>query len=440
MKITIIGAGSSYTPELIEGIINNNKHLNLTEVCLHDIELGREKLEIIFDLTKRMFEKSGQNVLITKTLDQIEAVADASFVVCQLRVGGLDTRILDETIPIKYNMLGQETNGFGGMFKALRTIPVILGIVENVKKYSKPDAWIINFSNPAGIVTEAVHRHGQFSNFVGVCNCSIHSEMIIAQYLDCKREDFLIEWVGLNHLAFGRSVTKDGNDITDDVISAFVNPDYAEKFTMRNVPPIQYEPNYIKSLRLIPSAYYRYIVKYDEMIREEVLCAKDNASRAQVVKEVERTLFEKYKDPNLNVKPQELELRGGAYYSKVAIEVLTALAGGPEIIHTVNYPNDGTITNYPKGYVLEVSAEIKKSSVKQLASITEVPPAISGLISLVKNYELQVIKAALSGDYKDGLIASNISVYCRDDILNKQIYDEMLEAHKQYLPNFFKGK
>ncbi|MGL4951565.1 MAG: hypothetical protein ACRC4L_01120 [Mycoplasma sp.] len=440
MKITIIGAGSSYTPELMEGIINNLQHLPIKELCLHDVELGKEKLEIITSLTKRMFDKVGYSLNITKTLNQIEAITDADFVICQLRVGGLDTRIIDEKTPIKYDMLGQETNGFGGMFKALRTIPVILEIVENVKKYSKKDAWIINFSNPSGIVTEAVHRHTDFKNFVGVCNCSIHSEMVIAQYLECKREDFLVEWIGLNHLGFGTKLTKDGKDLTKEVVSAFVNPEYTEKFTMRNVPPIQYEPTYIKAVNLIPSAYYRYFIKYNEMIKEEVLSAKENNSRSEFVKTVEKKLFEKYSDPNLNVKPVELEQRGGAYYSKVAIEVLVGLAGGPEIIHTVNYPNDGTVMNYPKGQVLEISSKISKSKVEQLPSIKEIPSPITGLISYVKNYELQVIKAAMSGNYNDGLIACNISPFCRDDILNKIIYDEMLELHKQYLPLFFGNK
>lgn len=438
MKITIIGAGSSYTPELIEGIINNFNYLKLKTLCLNDVQLGNKKLNIIYDLTLRMFKNKNIKIELIKTLDQDEAIKDANFIITQLRVGGLDTRIIDETIPIKYNMLGQETNGFGGMFKAFRTIPVILDIVNKVEKLAKPNAWIINFSNPAGIVTEAINQKTNFKRFVGVCNCAIHLEMVIAQYLNTERENFEVDWVGLNHLLFGQRVIYNNKNIISEIVSAMVDPKQAEKFTMRNIPPIPYEPTFLKALNLIPVPYYRYFIKYDEMIKEEVLAAKQNNSRAQFVKEVEQKLFIKYDDKSLVEKPKELELRGGAFYSKVAVEVLTALAGGPSATHAVNFANNGNVTNFPKGLVLEISSEITKSHVEQVKSITTIPNPVLGLIWLTKNYELQVIKAAITGEYNDALLAANMSPFTRDDKLNKDILDEMLELHKQYLPNFFK--
>lgn len=441
MKLTIIGAGSSYTPELIEGIINNQKHLNLTELYMNDVELGRHKLDVIFDLTKRMLKKAGlEKVKVVKSLDKIQCIKDADFIVTQIRVGGLDTRIIDERVPIKYNFLGQETNGFGGMFKAMRTIPVIFDIVDKVKKHAKPNAWIINFSNPAGVVTEAVHKYKDFKRFVGVCNCEIHLEMMIAQYLNTQREQLVMDWVGLNHLAFGNNVHFEGKEITKKVVEALTDEAQVDKFTMRNVPPIPYEPNFLRALNLIPVPYYRYFVKYDEMIAEEVMKAKKNNSRAEFVKEVEKQLFEKYSDPELDVKPKELELRGGAFYSKVAIEVLTALAGGPESRHAVNYPNNGTVKNFPKDRVIEISSIISKDSIKQVDTVKNIPDPVFGLVVLVKNYELKVIEAAISGDYETALLAANISPFTRNDIVNKQVLDEMLEAHKKYLPKFFNEK
>lgn len=439
MKITIIGAGSSYTPELIEGLINNYQHLKFDQLVLYDVKLGEHKLHVIHDLTKRMFSKALINVDVIATFDKIQALKNANYIIIQLRVGGLDTRVIDETIPIKYNMLGQETNGFGGMFKALRTIPVILDLVDEIKKHADNNVWVINFSNPAGIVTEAVHSQKHFTQFVGVCNCAIHLEMVMAQYLNTEREQIRVDWVGLNHLVFGNNIRFNKRDVTKEIVSAFVNPEYADKFTMRNVPPIPYEPEYIKALNLIPCPYYRYFIKYDEMIKEEVMSVAQDNSRAQFVKQVEKNLFLKYEEPDLVSKPKELESRGGAFYSKVAIEVLVALAGGPEVIHAVNYPNNGNVLNFPKGQVLEISAHITKNKVTQMPNISALPKPLYGLITLVKNYELQVIQAAITGNYEDGLIAANISPFCRDDKLNKQIYDEMLNAHKQYLPLFFKN-
>lgn len=209
---------------------------------------------------------------------------------------------------------------------------------------------------------------------------------------------------------------------------------------MRNIPPIPYEPTYIKAINLIPVPYYRYYIQYNLMIEEEVIAAKANNTRADFVKSVEAELFKKYENLQLNEKPQELEKRGGAYYSKVAIEVLTALAGGPDVVHAVNYPNNGTVKNYPVGQVLEISSHITKGKVAQSSTITSIPTPVVGLINLVKNYELQVIEAAVSGDYEKGLIAANMSAFCRDDNANKAIYDEMLEAHKKYLPLFFRNK
>ena len=440
MKITIIGAGSSYTPELMEGLINNYKYLEFDELCLTDVKFGEKKLSIIYELTKRMFKKKNINIKITKTLDQIKAIKNANFIVIQLRVGGLETRIIDETIPLKYGLLGQETNGFGGMFKAFRTIPVIFDLIDKIKKYAAKDVWVINFSNPAGIVTEAVHKYKKFKNFVGVCNVPIHLEMMFADCYKVDKKKVFIDWIGLNHFVFGIKVKLNNKDITSDAVKSYIDPKKVKSFTMRNVPPIPWEPNFVKSLNMILCPYFRYFVKYNEIIEQETEELKHNNLRSEIVKKAEETLFEKYKDINLDEKPKELEMRGGAFYSKVAIEVLTALAGGPSVIHAVDYPNDGTITNYPKGDVIEVSSKIEKNKITQLKSIKKIPETIYGSIINLKNYQDIVIKAAINGDYGLGLIAANISPFSRDDNKNKIVYDELMKAHKKYLPTFNKKK
>lgn len=436
MKITIIGAGSSYTPELIEGLINNYQYLNFKKLCLHDLASSEYKFNTIFELTKRMFLKANIDLEVYKEYDKKQAVQYSDFIIIQLRVGLLEARINDERIPIKYGMLGQETNGMGGMFKAFRTIPVIFDFVDLVKKYA-PNAWIINFSNPAGIVTEAVHRYKHYKRFVGVCNVPIHLEMLFAQYYNLDRKDLQFNWIGLNHFVFGSKLYINNLDKTQEAIDAILEPENTEKFTMRNVAPIPWEPNFIKALNLIPCPYFRYFVKYDEMLNHMLEDYNNHEIRAEKVKEVEEKLFKLYENKELTEKPKELEFRGGAFYSTVAIEVLTALAGGPEVNHAVDYPNDGTILNYPKNWVIEVSSHISKNNIKQFSSITFIPKNIYGMVMNLKNYELIVIEAAISGNYALGLLAANLSPFSRSETINKKMYDEMLEVNKNYLPNFF---
>lgn len=437
MKITIIGAGSSYTPELIEGLINNYKYLNFTELCLHDLPTSEYKFNTIYEFTKRMFIKQNIKINVTKVYDKIDAIKNSSFVIIQLRVGLLEARINDELIPIKYGMLGQETNGIGGMFKAFRTIPVIFEIVDLVKKYA-PKAWIINFSNPAGIVTEAVHSYKKFKRFVGVCNVAVHLEMLFAQFYNIDCTKISINWIGLNHFIFGTKVLVNNIDKTQESITAFVDPKNVEGFTMRNVLPIPWEPYFVKSLNLIPCPYFRYFVKYQDMVSHMVDDYKKNSLRSQQVKETETKLFKLYENVDLKDKPKELEWRGGAFYSKIAIEVLTALYGGPKKIHAVNYPNNGTIKNFPKSSVLEVSSLISKNKIKQLKEIKYIPKKVEGMIINLKKYENIVIDAAINGDYELGLVATNVSPFSRSDVINKKMYDELLEINREYLPNFFK--
>ncbi len=429
IKIVTIGGGSSYTPELVEGFIKRYDRLPIDELWLVDIEDGKEKVEIVGNLAQRMFEKAGLKTKVHITLDRAEALKGATFVTTQLRVGQLQARKLDERIPNSYGFLGQETNHAGGMFKALRTIPVVLDIVKDVEKYC-PDAFIINFTNPAGIVSEAVNRYTDFKRFIGVCNVPIHINMDLAKMFEVNPEAVTTDFLGLNHMVFGQKVYVNGEDRTSDAIEKLL----AANVSMKNVHDIPWDETFIRELGLIPCPYHRYFYKRDEMIKGQLKEFDKNITRAEQVMEYERTLFEKYKDVNLAEKPQELENRGGAYYSDVACDVLASIYNNENKIHTVNIKNNGHVKNLEADDTIEITCRINRNGAIPLEHINYIPREVKGIYELYKSYELKVCEAAIEGSYEKGLLALNLSPFTQDDLKNKQMYDEMLKAHAKYIP------
>ncbi|MDU9053250.1 MAG: 6-phospho-beta-glucosidase, partial [Clostridioides difficile] len=230
LKIVTIGGGSSYTPELVEGFINRYEELPVKELWLVDIEAGKEKLEIVGNLAKRMVKKAGVDMKINLTLDRREALRDADFVTTQLRVGLLDARIKDETIPLSHGVMGQETNGAGGLFKALRTIPVIFDIIKDVEELC-PNAWMVNFTNPTGIITEAVFKYTNFRRYIGLCNVPIHLKNDVAKLFNVESDRISMDFAGLNHMVYGLNVSLDGEDVTKEAIDKFVKAD----ISMQNI-------------------------------------------------------------------------------------------------------------------------------------------------------------------------------------------------------------
>ncbi|MTN16385.1 6-phospho-beta-glucosidase, partial [Turicibacter sanguinis] len=320
LKIVTIGGGSSYTPELVEGFIKRYDELPVKELWLVDIEQGKHKLETVGNLAKRMVKKAGVDMEIHLTLDRKKALKDADFVTTQLRVGLLEARIKDESIPLSHGVIGQETNGAGGLFKALRTVPVILDIIKDVEELC-PKAWIINFTNPTGIITEAVFRYTNFKNYIGLCNVPIGMKNGIAKLFDVENERIQMDFAGLNHMVYGLNVSLDGNDITNEAIDKFVH----SKLSMQNIKAIEFNADFIKNLGLIPCPYHRYYYKTKEMLDEELTEFSKGKSRGQVVKELEDQLFELYKDENLDIKPPQLEKRGGAFYSDAACNLISSI-------------------------------------------------------------------------------------------------------------------
>lgn len=435
LKVVTIGGGSSYTPELIDGFIKRYDELPVTDYYLVDIEKGKEKLEIVGNLARRMVEKAGLPMKIHLTTDREEALKDADFVTTQLRVGLLDARINDEKIPLKYNVLGQETTGPGGFMKAQRTIPVLLDICRDMERLC-PDAWLINFTNPAGIVTEAIKKHSN-TKTIGICSGANSMMMDIAKAYDAKKEDIYARIIGLNHLIFADKIFLKGNDVTDDFI---------EKLTLglgsnslKNIPNIGFSEKFTKALHMYPISYLKYFFLNREMVEIAKKDEAEKGTRGEQTKEIEKNLFELYKDENLSVKPKELESRGGAYYSDTACSIISSIYNNKKEIHVVNTTNNGTVSDLPENAVIETNAMIDKDGAHPLV-YGKLPAKIRGLIQSVKAYEELTVEAAITGDYNTALLALSIHPLVPSADIAESILNELLEVNKEYLPQYFTKK
>lgn len=435
LKIVTIGGGSSYTPELVDGFIKRYEQLPVTELWLVDIEEGKEKLRIVTELAKRMVKKANLPIKIYSTLNADEALVDADFVTTQFRVGLLDARIKDERIPLSHGMIGQETNGAGGMFKAFRTIPVILDLIDKMKKYC-PNAWLINFTNPAGIVTEAILRYTDFKKVVGLCNVPITMHMGIARLLGLEQERIRLEISGLNHHVFVTDTFLDGVSIQDKVVEKYCNLKDDEVVTMKNIMANKWSPAIIRSLNAIPCPYFNYYFFTKEVLEQQLKDYEAGKVRGQAVLEIENELFKLYEDESLDVKPKQLEQRGGAHYSDAACNLIASIYTNKCDIQYVNCQNRGAVTNLPYDSAIEVAAVITKDGPKPIA-IGELAYTISGTIQMIKSFERMVCEAAVKGDRDLAVAALNLNPLVTSDPLANVIVDELLEAHRKYLPQFF---
>lgn len=432
LKIAVIGGGSSYTPELIDGFIRRAGELPVAEICLVDIPIGQDKVEIVAGLARRMLQRVKLKSKVTVSFDRKKALLGADFVVTQFRVGGLDARARDERFPLKYGVLGQETTGPGGFTKALRTIPVILDICQDMADIC-PDAWLINFTNPAGLITESVLRYTQIK-CIGLCNVPIHMKMTIAKLLDAAADDVFIDFVGLNHLVWGRRVWLKGMDVTARVLAMMQD---GAALTMKNIPDLKWDGDFLQALGMVPCPYHRYYYMTDALLAEEQAAAAPGGAgtRAEVVKTVEARLFELYKDPQLAEKPAELEKRGGAYYSDAAVSLISAIYNDKREIHTVNTINRGTISGLPADCVIETNCVISKNGALPL-TVGELPPELFGLVQHVKAYEMLAIEAGVHGDRSKALQALVNHPLVPSVGVAKQLLADLLLLNAAYLPQF----
>jgi len=429
LKLAVIGGGSTYTPELIEGIIKNHERFPVKKLVMVDIPEGRHKLAVVGALAQRMVKKSGLPIQVDLTFDREEALYGADFVSTQLRVGLLKARALDESIPLKYDMIGQETTGPGGMMKALRTIPVMLDIAKDMKRLC-PDAWLLNFTNPSGMVTEALNKYADIRT-VGLCNSPIGMVKWLCQTYDVDESRINCEFTGLNHLHYVTKIEIDGEDKLSELIGR------RESYAAKNVPEGEWNKNFLRALGAIPSYYLKYYYMNREMLLEEQEAARGGRTRAQVVQQLEDELLALYSDPKLDYKPKQLEERGGAFYSEAAVRLMCSLHNDTGDVQTVNVSNNGTLDFLRDDDCIEVSCRIHRDGPVPVPVAT-VPEAIKGLICAVKTYERLAIEAAVTGDRDLALLALAHHPLVPSVGDAERMLDEMLNANREHLPLFFR--
>jgi 6-phospho-beta-glucosidase len=378
MKVAVIGGGSTYTPELVSGL----SRLDVDAFVLHDIDA--ERREVVGGLAARMLTRQGYTGTLDVTDDLDRAVDGADFVLIQIRVGGQAARLVDETLPLECGCIGQETTGAGGLAKALRTVPVVLEIAERVRERAN-DAWIVDFTNPVGIVTRALLDHDHKA--IGLCNVAIGFQRRWARELGVEPARLIVDQVGLNHLTWVRRVLLDGHDVLPDLLAEHGDELAAGAGLPRRL---------LDDLGVVPSYYLRYFYAHDEVLREQL----DGVPRAQAVAEIERTLLEMYRDPELVEKPALLEQRGGAFYSEAALGLVQSLVSGDGAVHEVDVRNEGTLAGLADDDVVEVPARVTTLGAAPLEQPI-LAPELLGLTQHVAAYERLALRAALSRDPLD---------------------------------------
>jgi 6-phospho-beta-glucosidase len=380
MKLAVIGGGSTYTPELVAGLAREADRLDLGALVLHDID--PERREIVGGLARRMLDAAGYRGTLEITDDLDRAVDGAGFVLIQLRVGGQTARLSDETFPLACGCIGQETTGAGGLAKALRTVPVVLEIAARVREIAADDAWIVDFTNPVGIVTRSLRDAGHRA--VGLCNVAIGIQRLIARLVDVEPQRVLVDQVGLNHLTWVRAVRLDGRDILPELMA-----DHGDALAEQAGQPRAV----LDELGVVPSYYLRYFYFHDEIVAEQ----RDGIPRAATVADIERQLLELYRDPTLTTKPKLLEQRGGAYYSEAATQLVASLSTANGDVQVVDVRNNGTLEGLQDDDVIEVPARIESTGPVPLPQ-APLAPELLGLVQHVAAYERLAAEAAITGD------------------------------------------
>jgi 6-phospho-beta-glucosidase len=405
VKVAVVGAGSTYTPELVSGLARERERVGIDELVLQDI--APERLEVVGALAARMLERQRFHGRLDLTGDLERAVDGADFVLVQIRVGGQAARLADETAPLPCGCIGQETTGAGGFAKALRTVPVVLGIADEVRRRAAPGAWIVDFTNPVGIVTRALLDAGHRA--VGLCNVAIGFQRSMARMLGVEPARLLVDQVGLNHLTWVRAVRLDGRDVLGELL---------ESHGDALADGVGLPRRLLEELGAVPSYYLRYFYAHDRVLEEQ----RDGVPRAARVAEIERELLELYRDPALAEKPALLEQRGGAYYSEAATRLVASLADGAQDVHVVDVRNRGTLAGLADDDVVEVPARVGRGGPVPLGQMP-LAPELLGLVQHVAAYERLAARAALSDDpalARKALLAHPL-------IGQHEIVDELLE-------------
>jgi 6-phospho-beta-glucosidase len=423
IKVAVVGGGSTYTPELVDGLCDQQDRMVVADLVL--LDPSEERREVVGGLSERILRHRDWSGTFSTTADRDAALEGADFVVVQLRIGGQAARHIDETLPVGYGCLGQETTGAGGLAKALRTVPTVLGLAEETAARGNPGAWIVDFTNPVGIVTQALLDQGHRA--VGLCNVAISVQRRLGHYLGVDPDRIEIEHVGLNHLTWIRSAILDGNDV--DLLPDLFDRFGAELGLESGMP--------VEALRLLgalPSYYLHYYYQHDAEVAQ--LSAPGHRSRADVVADLETTLLAEYRDPTLVTKPAKLSYRGGAFYSLAAVRLMASLHAGTGDVQVVDMRNDGAIAGLPDDAVIETRAVVDASGAHPLPQ-RPLPPEMLGLVQHAKAYEQLAVKAACSGSRDDVVRALLVNPLVGQYPLAAELADALLAANRQHLPRFF---
>ena len=418
MKVAVVGGGSTYSPELVDGFGRVGERLGVEELVLQDTDPDR--LEVVGGAAQRIARAHGFNGTLTLTTDLDAAVEGASAVLLQIRVGGQAARFTDETIPLRCGCIGQETTGAGGFAKALRTVPVVLDIADRVRQLGAADAWIVDFTNPVGIVTRALLDHGHRA--VGLCNVAIGFQRLFAEWLHVTPESVQLGHAGLNHLTWIRSVCVDGEEMLPALLRRHGDEIAAHVELPRRI---------IDNLGAVPSYYLRYYYQHDLVVQELL----ESRSRAEEVMDVERELLQLYRDPQLHDKPDLLMQRGGAYYSEAAINLLAGLFGDSADVQVVDVRNNGIIPELPADTVIEIPARVSAGGAEPLP-VPALPPHQTGLIAHTAAYESLTAEAAVSGDREVAFRALLTHPLIGQSALAEQLLHDLLDANRRFLPAF----
>lgn len=429
MKIAVIGGGSTYTPELVNGFLSSVDRLPLTELWLVDID--RERLDIVGGFAQRMVRVKGNPFKVVLSMDQRESIAGASYVITQLRVGMMPARRGDEYLGLRHGLIGQETTGIGGMAKAMRTIPVILNIAKDIRE-TAPRALLANFTNPAGLVTEALTRYAMDIPAVGVCNVGITTKMHMLEEVEkslgtqIEPERAQLNTLGLNHLTWHRGFTVDGEELWSQIMARAIE-------AARRDPEPEWDAPTLESLGMMPNYYLQYFYYTDHKLKSQ---EKWPPSRAEQVMAIEEDLLREYADPALVEPPADLMKRGGAYYSTLATQLIDSHYNDLGQIHVVNTRNNGAVQPWPDDWVLELPARVDRAGIHPLPA-EPLPPACFGLIAQIKMFELLTVEAAVHGDRNaayQALLAHPLGPKA-DKV--QTVLEDMLETNRQWLPQFY---
>lgn len=421
LKIAVIGGGSTYTPELMDGFIDYRDRIPIDTIVLMDLYDWR--LHIVGELAQRMLERHGHPARLVLTTSRSEALEGADFVITQIRVGGMTARLADEIIPPRYNVIGQETVGPGGFAKALRTVPVMLEIARDMARLA-PQARLINFTNPSGLVTEAIRRHTDVQA-IGLCNLPTNMRVEIASLLGVDPETVTLDYVGLNHLGWVRGVWVHGENQTEQVLQVMIEQAAQEE------NPV-FLPELLEALGLIPSYYLTFYYHHDRMLATQRQAPQTRAERA---KEIEEELLRLYADPALANKPALLAERGGAYYSTAAVSLIAAMIEDTGATHIVNVPNQGVFSNLPPDVVIETPCRVDSGGV-HVVPVEPLPLAIRGLIEAVSVSQTLTIQAAVTGDRRVALQALLAHPLVPSFDAARSLLAALLAEHRDYLPQF----